>query len=233
MKYAIVNGKRTNIKDADRGDLGYDCWFRDYQVKACKGHYMQYWRYLDDKPILPDGYENETPWHVAWKSSLKDEYVEVISGENNEHRADIMTPDRVIEIQYSSISYDSACERSDFYKALTGSRLIWIVNVYGAAVNKRITTRPNRDNPYILNVEWKYPKKWAVDLSEFDNNDVYLDMSKRPDASLLKIWKHNNRLYGKWITRERFFNECLSRYSNQCFSDFAEAFTHLNIKDYL
>ena len=60
MKYAIVNGVKTNIRDVKKGTIGLDCWYRDYQVKACKGHYMQYWKYIDQKQVLPEGYENET-----------------------------------------------------------------------------------------------------------------------------------------------------------------------------
>lgn len=135
MKYALVNGKKTNIKDVDRGTIGNDCWFQDYQVKACKGHYMQYWKYDGEKPNFPIGYENETDWHEAGKIVVKDEYREVVCGENREHRADIYTKKNVIEIQYSSISFDAVRGRVNFYKELTGNRVVWIVNAYSARKN--------------------------------------------------------------------------------------------------
>ena len=91
MKYAIVNGVKTNIRDVEKGTIGFDCWYRDYQVKACKGHYMQYWKYTDQKPVLPEGYENETEWHECWKKLVNDECCEAICGGSNEHRADILT----------------------------------------------------------------------------------------------------------------------------------------------
>lgn len=201
MKYALVNKKKTHIRDVERGALGYDCWFPTYDVKACKGHYMQYWKYVDEKPVLPDGYENETDWHSAWKDSLKDEYVEVICGENNEHRADIKTPDYVIEIQKSSISFDAAKERSIFYSKLNeDARMVWVVNVYAACSKKYISTK------YINNkllVDWKYKKKWAVDISGLKSTHVYLDLSPKSDK-MLRIWKHDDSIYGKWESKKVF-----------------------------
>lgn len=103
MKYALVNGKKTHIRDVERGAIGYDCWHTGNEVKACKGSYYQYWRYTSPAPTLPKGYENETEWHVAWKQSIMDNYCEVVVGDNREHRADIMTPKHVIELNHVQI----------------------------------------------------------------------------------------------------------------------------------
>ena len=232
MKYAMVDGERKHINSVERGTIGQDCWFPQYQVKACKGHYMQYWKYIADTPILPEGYENETDWHAAWKNSLNDEYVEVVLGDNNEHRADIQTPERVIEIQKSPIPYDVARERSNFYFDLMGNiRIIWVINAYGAAIKGNITCFPDKDGQ--LRVDWKYKKRWACDISGLRKTDVYLDLSNKPEKRLLKIWQHNGDLYGKWVKKEWFYNDYLAPYSNKTYDEFSLPFAELNMDDYL
>lgn len=229
MKFAIVNGQRTNIRDVKKGTIGFDCWYRDYQVKACKGHYMQYWKYVDETPILPDGYENETEWHECWKKIVHDEYCEVICGENNEHRADILTNDYAIEIQYSPISYEAARERTYFYHALKGHRTIWIVNVYKAWRNKRIITSKPIDGKFQIN--WNYSKKWVVDISNLTNSNVFLDIS--PSAkNLILFWKHDNELYGKWVEKNNFYEMYLRAFSNPI-DDFNSVFSDIKISDYI
>lgn len=229
MKFAIINGQKTNIRDVDKGTIGFDCWYRNYQVKACKGHYMQYWKYVDEKPTLPDGYENETEWHECWKKLVCDEYCEVICGENNEHRADILTSNHAIEIQYSSISYEAARERTDFYYALKNRRTIWVVNVYKAWHNKRIITSKPANGKF--QIKWNYPKKWVVDISNLTDSNVFLDIS--PSAkNLILFWKHDNNLYGKWVEKNSFYEKYLKAFSNPI-DDFNSIFSDIQIADYI
>lgn len=231
MKYALVEGKKTHIKDAVRGQIGLDCWHKEYQVKACKGHYMQYWKYTDAKPSLPEGYENETEWHAAWKSSIFDECCEVVCGPESEHRADIKTDDYVIELQYSSISYDAVKERTKFYKDITNKRVIWIVNAF-AAERKGYILREldsaSKGTRFI--VKWKYQKKWVVDICGSKDTSVFLDIS--PTAkNLIFLWKHDDILYGEWMSKEEFYNAYLKNVSKgyDCFS---KALKSVNKYDY-
>ena len=46
MKYAIVNGVRTHISKVEKGTIGKEFGYRDVFVKACKGRYKQYWKYV-------------------------------------------------------------------------------------------------------------------------------------------------------------------------------------------
>ncbi|MCH5148151.1 MAG: hypothetical protein J1G05_02140 [Clostridiales bacterium] len=229
MRFALQNGKKVHIKDAVKGSLGQDCWFKNYTLKACKGDYLQYWRYVDDCPVLPKGYENETEWHIVWKSLVKDEYCEVISGFNNEHRADIKTPEYVIELQYSSISLTDAIERTEFYNALTGTRVIWIVNCYGASRKKHLEIGTKKDkNQWEL--YWKYPKKWAIDILRKNNTKVYLDISPNKNT-MLRIWLHEGKLFCSWKNKQTFYNKYLKAYSDNAV-DINTVFANLNIKDY-
>ena len=210
VKYALVHGAKIHIRNAARGTIGNDCWFPEYEVKACKGHYMQYWKYSEDHPDLPEGYENETEWHAAWKQAVQDDFCEVVCGENREHRADIRTQEYVIELQYSSISYDAAIDRCRFYHELTNQRVVWVVNVYDAWKKKNLRVAKDENGQFKnLLVTWKYPKKWAVDICGLRTTTVLLDIN--PTAvSLLLVWKHDNRLFGRWISKESFYDKYIN-----------------------
>jgi len=229
MKYALVDGKKTHIKDVKRGERGLDIWHKSFRVKACKGHYMQYWKYEDDKPTLPSGYENETEWHAAWKACVKDECCEVVCGSNSEHRADIKTDEYVIEIQNSSIPYEAVKERTKFYSEITSRRIIWIVNAYKAWRNKHITLEKS-PNSKMLVVTWKYPKKWAKDICNSTDTHVYLDISPKAN-NLIRIWKHQDALYDVWEKKKDFYDKYLKSVSIG-YENFECAFEHLNSFDY-
>lgn len=234
MRYALQNGRKVHIKDAMKGSLGHDCWQNKYDVKACKGDYLQYWKYVDEKPILPSGYENETEWHIAWKSLVKDEYCEVICGVNNEHRADIKTNRYTIELQYSHISFYDAKARTIFYHNLTGKRVIWVVNCYGASRKYHLNVG-KKVGRYKWELYWKYPKKWAIDICKLNvGNDklanVYLDISPRSD-DMLYIWVYNGKLLCNWLKKQDFYNTYLKSYSDNLIN-VKTAFANLNIKDY-
>lgn len=231
MKYALVNGKKIHIRDVDKGTIGNDIWFPDYKVKACKGHFMQYWKYVDAKPSLPEGYENETEWHALWKDKVKPEYCEVICGDNNEHRADIKTDEFVIEIQKSPISYEAAEERTRFYKDLTEKRLIWIINVYYSWWKKNITIE-RIEGEVFSELKWAHKKKWIYELMKQQSQmvEVYLDVSPFGD-SLYRVWVHDGRTLTMQFSKNKFFDDKLKLYSEEC-NDFASTFNGLRSKDY-
>lgn len=231
MKYALVNGIRTHINDASRGTLGNDCWFPDFQVKACKGVFMQYWKYTDEKPVLPSGYENETEWHAAWKSAINDECCEVVLGPNREHRADIHAINNIIELQYSPIDIRDVVARTEFYKKITNSRVVWVVNVYKAQKSKQIETKIDPTDKERFLVSWKYPKKWVVEICKRTNNNVYLDIS--PNANnLIHLWNHQGQLFGKWVKKESFYDSYLSGVGTSK-EAFLSAINNIDMKKFL
>lgn len=231
MIYAFQNGKKVHIKNAVKGSIGYDCWFNNLKVKACKGDYLQYWKYIDEHPNLPNGYENETDWHVAWKSLVKDEYCEVICGKNHEHRADIKTSDYVIELQLSHISLADAKSRTRFYKNLTGHRVVWVVNCYRASAKLHIIVGEKVRGTDYFELNWKFPKKWVVDLSELTDTNVYLDISNKT-GYLLQIWKHADKLYCRWTNKQTFFNYYLKSIAKRG-ANIKTVFTQLEFSDYI
>lgn len=214
MKYANFNGLKTHAKDVRSGDIGNDLWFDNYQVVACVGKYRQYWKYLGEKPNLPNGYEPETEWHAAWKLGIIDDACEVICGENREHRADIKTEKYVIEIQKSPIDGWAVVERNNFYTNLTGARLIWIVNIEKPWKEKRINTFKDascKNGKFII--DWKYKWKWVHEMSITNSTHLYLDFNPRSNK-LIKMWNHKDATgklitYGIWITKVGFFQDYL------------------------
>lgn len=208
MKYALFNGKKTHAKNVNSGDRGFDLWFQNYPVIACVGKYRQYWRYDGDKPELPNGYEPETEWHAAWKQAVNDDNCEVICGENREHRADIKTDTHIIEIQRSSIDGWAVVERNLFYKNLTGSRVIWVVNVEKSW--KNISTE--LINKKQFRITWKYAWKWVKEISQTTDTELYLDFNSQNDK-LIKMWtyppKESGTLHGTWVSKIDFFNKYL------------------------
>lgn len=210
MKYALYNGEKTHARDVISGTLGNDLWYTDFEVVACVGKYRQYWKYTGEKPELPNGYEPESEWHSAWKSSIKDEFCEVVCGDNNEHRADIKTDKNVIEIQKSPIDGWAVVERNEFYEKLTGSRLIWIVNIEKPWKDKRITTtldKNNNDGRFII--KWSRNWQWVREIGVTKKTYLFLDFNSKNDK-LIHTWIYKGEIYGKWIKKVDFFKNNLS-----------------------
>lgn len=230
MIYSYVDGERKHIRDVEKGTRGFDCWYNQYETVACKGYFRKYWKYVNDRPDLPEGYENETEWHALWKSTIKEEYCEVVCGDNRQHRADIKTPEVVIEIQKSFISYEAAKERVDFYNNLTESRVIWIVNVYYPVFKGRINIKKVPGE--YPEVEWKYEKNWVRELLRLNSKkvSVYLDMSPKKDK-MVKVWVHDKKMYGRWCEKSDFYNKYLKDFSYGC-ENFPDIFSGLDPEDY-
>ncbi|HFG0471769.1 competence protein CoiA family protein [Flavobacterium psychrophilum] len=227
MKYAKFKGNKTHASSVKSGDIGTDLWYEEYEVVACVGKYRQYWKYTNDKPILPNGYEPESEWHAAWKKAIKDDFCEVVCGENREHRADIKTDKFVIEIQKSPIDGWAVVERNKFYKNLTDSRVIWIVNIEKPWSEKRITTElvwNEKDGRFIIT--WKYMWKWVQDISNTTDTFLFLDFNHSKDKLTL-MWTHNSQFFGKWVLKETFFNQYLKSVAKEEYETGQEEFLNV------
>lgn len=222
MKYALVNGQRKHAKDVVSGTIGADIWFPDYEVKACVGRYLQYWVYTSDKPNLPSGYEPETQWHASWKELVDDQYTEVVCGPNNEHRADILAGDQVVEIQKSRIDIRDAEDRVGFYRQmLPSSRVIWVIDVQNSWGSGKLNAGSYiKDKKNIFYLEWKKDSghKWMVDLARTPDTHVYFEFNQRGDK-LIKVWVNNKVLCGSWVKKRSFFDSFLANYSSHSSSE--------------
>lgn len=85
------------------------------------------WHWAHERKSVCDGwnYEPKTDWHIKWQNHFLEDQTEVyIYGNNEYHRADILTnKGLVIEIQNSPISPEDIYLRESFY-----GDMIWIIN---------------------------------------------------------------------------------------------------------
>lgn len=227
MKYAFYNGIKTRASDVPSGTIGNDLWYNTFPVKAHVGKYRQYWVYCDEKPELPEGYENESDWHASWKENLCDEFVEVVIGDGREHRADIFNGKQVIELQKSPIDIRAAKDRVNFYHnySLQEYRVVWVINIEDAWHN--VSTDFVSKNKFKIN--WKYKRNWVYDLAYSLKTDVYLEFNHENDK-LIKFWIHDDEMYGSWFAKEKFFNEYLNDIAKPEFKDNSKLFVDELIK---
>ncbi len=207
MVIALINGQRLRAEEAGSGAIGICPWTR-LEVKAKVGEIRQYWAYIGGQPNLPVGYELETEWHYNWKYPINDNFCEVVCGEKNEHRADIIgNMDTVIEIQNSPIDIRVVRERTNFYKELSNKRVIWLVNAtdyWQTRLKVLFDKREGNNYP----IEWKPVRQWVVEIAKTMNSNLFLDYNTKSDK-LLQMWVHDKKLKGAFITKIDFFKRYL------------------------
>lgn len=201
---ANVNGKRMRAKEAGSGSIGI-CPWTGFEVKAKVGEIRQYWVYKDGKQPEREGYETETEWHINWKSSLKNEFCEVVCGENKEHRADIIgNKETVIEIQNSPIDIRIVRERTNFYKDLSSKRVIWVVNATDYWQTRLKVMFDKREGD-VYPIEWKPVRQWVIEIAKTKKTNLFLDYNFKSDK-LLQMWVHDGKLKGSFIFKIEFFS---------------------------
>jgi hypothetical protein len=118
-------------------------------------------------------FEPESKWHLNWKYLVKPEYTEVlIMKDGVRHFADIKTPDRIIELQYSPLSYESRLERESFY----GAKLIWVIN------QDPVSIKLHLKDDFSCTFRWMHPKQWIITNQR--KYPFFLDLG---DMSILKV----------------------------------------------
>ncbi len=205
MQFARNNGKRLRAKNAKSGDIG-ECLWTGHPVKAKVGELRQYWSYIGEKPNLPEGYENETIWHYNWKSLVKDDYCEVLFGENNEHRADIVgNKNTIIEVQLSPIDIRIVRERIEFYKPISKERVIWIVDATTYFKN----TFDIEKSGQFYKAKWKNKRQWTYLIAQNPDCHLFLDINHKKNY-LLKTWVNKGDIFCKFYEKTKFYSEYLS-----------------------
>lgn len=115
MEFAFVNGARRRPSPGWRGccpQCGADVLAKCGEQKA--------WHWAHKSADCDSWSEGESAWHQGWKNYFPEDWREVTIGD---HRADVLTPLGVIELQNSPITPAMIREREAFY-----GRMIWIVN---------------------------------------------------------------------------------------------------------
>lgn len=206
MLIAIFEGKRVRAKGRLSGATGICPWSK-CPVKAKVGEIRQYWSYSGEKPVMPEGYENETIWHYNWKSLVRSQNCEVVFGENNEHRADIVGNDGVIiEIQKSPLDIRLVKERIDFYKRISdNNRVIWVVDAT-PYFKKTFDIEPTGNNTF--RITWKPKRLWTYHIAKTPYCHLFLDINYKKEY-LLKVWVHKSDLYCSFVKKQVFYNDYL------------------------
>lgn len=123
MKYALVNGQKTEAQQGLRGTCVH-C--QSETIAKCGAERIKHWAHKSKTSCDP-WWENETEWHRAWKKYFPKDWQEIshFDSKNEEkHIADIKTDKGfVIEFQYSPIKADEIKSREDFYK-----NMVWVVD---------------------------------------------------------------------------------------------------------
>ena len=124
-RYAMVNGRKTDIIDAASGDKGI-CQLCNNLLVARKGEIRApHWWHKNGRKC-DSWYEPKGPWHKFWQDKFPEDCREIPRRDGDiKHIADIFLPNSgyVIECQYSSMSPEKAREREEFY-----GKMFWIVN---------------------------------------------------------------------------------------------------------
>lgn len=113
---------------------------------------MHHWAHSRDRLCDP-WWENETPWHRAWKAEFPEGCREIArtAPDGEVHRADVITATGiVVEIQNSPISDAERTSREDFY-----GNMIWIVN--GSTFRDRfhiLTALPDPESEIAKDLVW-------------------------------------------------------------------------------
>lgn len=115
MEFALVNGSRARALPGWRGCCPH-CG--DEVIAKCGS--TKTWHWAHRQRDCDSWSEGESEWHRSWKALFPEAWQEVTIGE---HRADVLTPFGVIELQNSPISAETIQEREAFY-----GRMIWVVN---------------------------------------------------------------------------------------------------------
>jgi len=212
MLLAIHDGQKKRAQEAGRAQMGMCPWTR-LPVKAHVGLIRQYWAYHGEKPDFINGYEPESEWHITWKEPIRDEYCEVILGDNNEHRADILgSNNTVIEIQRSKIDIRDSRERVRFYKEKTNKRVIWVVDIQ-EFWNKRFFLEKSKEFG-IFNVKWKPKRAWLWDLASTPETNLYLEFNQSNDK-LLHVWINQGKMCAKYFKKGDFFERYMKDVSKE------------------
>lgn len=108
------------------------------------------WHWAHQASDCDPWHEPESEWHLGWKRNFPESWQEVTIGP---HRADVKTPQRVIELQASSLDVDTIRERERFY-----GNMIWLLRGADFVENLRLRVRGSLESGY-LTFRWYWPRK--------------------------------------------------------------------------
>ncbi len=134
-----------------------------------------------------DSWWEESEWHRQWKRLAPVGRIEVAMGP---HRADIVGPRGVVELQHSYLSPAEIAEREAFYH-----RMVWLFDVQSC--RDRIELRPQATH---VNFRWYHPRRhiaFARQPRFLDLGDGVLDVRRLGASPPVGGW-------GYLLSRDQF-----------------------------
>lgn len=122
MKFALINGKRT---EATKGAKGVCRGCGSELVAKCGEVKVKHWAHKGRRNCDP-WWENESEWHRSWKGQFPDDWQEIIHHDDSgeKHIADVKTRSGyVLEFQHSYLNPEERRSRNAFYRPL-----VWVVD---------------------------------------------------------------------------------------------------------
>jgi competence protein CoiA len=217
MKYANVCGKRT---EATKGARGV-CPYCGSEMEArCGEIRINYWAHKRKSECDP-WWENETPWHRAWKDHFPAEWQEKIhhAEDGEKHVADVKTKQGwIIEFQHSYLNPEERRSRDAFYP-----NLVWVVDGMRRKTDlqqfeKALTnSQVSNENPLIIRVS--SPEEYRLLNEWFESPSlVFFDFHDDKETKDIKLWFlvpgiSSSRAYLMWMHKNDFIEyQCDERF---------------------
>lgn len=187
MEIALVDGLRANPAPGLTGA----CQFcGQAMISKCGEQIVWHWAHNGRRTCDP-WWENEGPWHRAWKSFFPSEFHERVhfDEKGKKHIADVQLPNGlVVELQHSPMPLDEMRSREAFYR-----NMIWIVD--GAPFIKNISIfdpLPNPDLPFVDDLRFYGPHPaWRNTLFKramsYEHLMFYRASKVKPEDTMVEV----------------------------------------------
>jgi len=153
------------------------------------------WHWSHKKETDCDNWsEGETFWHYKWKTIFGIEHCERTI---DEHRADIIINNNIIELQASTISFQELAERNIYYYKVYDKKVIWIFRSDDFWSNFETCNRYEKDT---FSFRWKHGRKSILYGIDLKYSRIFLHKENdNPNDSMFEIKKiseEEGRIFG-------------------------------------
>lgn len=129
MKIAINEEKKRIVAEDANRETKYFCPVCQEPVILKRGHIVSA-HYAHKNNVCKDDWHHDmSEWHSSMQNRFPEDQREIVVKNNGKiHRADILSKNKVIEFQHSSISSDELMERNAFYTK-AGYQISWVFDL--------------------------------------------------------------------------------------------------------
>lgn len=159
---------RIDAANAEKGQ-DYFCPICNCKLELRKGaircHHFGHWKNQSCTEKWPP---EMSEWHYNWQHLFPKECIEVVlQNRQEEHRADVLIDNVVVEFQHSSMSPEIFQERNRFYTT-TGHPIVWLFDLIEEVNKEKIIY----SQPLIGGYEWKWSKTTFAGFNPYENDNI-------------------------------------------------------------